>query len=779
VIGLKQVIGKLWNGTRSISTGAMARFLSSGADGERVTKPMEQVGAVNRCIRMRASAISSMPLMVSTTDDQIVESGEIMDLLSCPWPGATSDDLVGWIDALMMLTGACNVVIEQSAGKIPNRLRPVGQDRCKPQYDQGGELVGYRYFKPGDKSGRPRMLEPDEVIPFTLADYQSQKLHDGLSQLKPTMRSIQQVFAADTANLESLYNGVEPGLVFDFGPNTTPTDEQVNQVYRQLDENHRSPSKRNNPLVIGGGASVNDFVKKFTEMEFTKLKSMSVVDVCVSLGVPPLVAGYSGEAGMGHGKELEEAHTAFQFITVLPAAAWIARKLTIHLLPRFQNRSRLFNELSTPRPHEVRSVIYRTARRHARQRRAFVRGAGREPLRFFAWFDSSAVDAVRDAALRRLKEATILTEKLGATQAEVIEAYDAPVSAEHPWQQTWWKPMGLVDVREDTREDEPPPGNPDPPAPDPVDEDQDEKTAAKKKDAAKGLSEKQLAALHDAWWLSIMPLIRDMRKKVEGHFRDLRAEVNRNINRAESKKTIVRKDLVAELLFDLVKNKNRLRAKARPLVRASALLGGSQSMEDAAIAEGKTAAEADPYNIADPRVKAKILARENRITGVDDTVHRRLKKKLATAVADGKSLTEIREVVRVEFNFASERASTIARTEIGAAVEESRHEGRRQAGIPLKSWLWSRRETGREWHMRAEDQTHAHPIAREALFTLPKTGNTCQHPRVTNVAEDDINCGCTTLSRFPDDRRDAELLAYRLQFGFTVARMMVTAGGEA
>jgi HK97 family phage portal protein len=776
LIGIKSIIGKVWHGTatKSINNAAMAKFLGlRGAEADRATRPFEQVGAVNRCIRMRTAAISGMPLMVSTPDDELVESGEIIDLLNQPWPGATDDDLVSWIDALVMLTGACYLVVEQALGQTPTELRPAGRDTCRPQYDADGELTGYKYTKPGDRSGRARHLSPDEVIPFTLADYQSQKLHDGLSQLKPTMRSIQQVYGADTANLESLYNGVEPGLVFDFGPNTTPSDEQIDLVYKQLDENHRSPMNRNRPIVIGGGATVQDFVKKFTEMEFTKLKSMSIVDVCVSLGVPPLVAGYAAEAGLGHGKELEEAHSAFMFITVLPAASWIARKLTVHLLPRFQHRARTFHNFARPDVRSMRCPTYKAARSHARRQRVAsrTRQGARESLQYFAWFDSSAVDAVRDASLRRLKEATILTEKLGATQAEVIEAYDAPISAEHPWQKTWWKPMGLIDVQEDNSADLPGDGS-DPDAPPDGGAkagNGKSRTAENPSTGIRTLSDAQRAHLHELWWNSIQPLVGRMRKKVTGHFRNLRAEVNANLNRVEAAhdaKAIITRDLVAEVLFDLAKSRNKLLVRARPIVRASYLLGGAQSMEDAAVAEGRKPQEADPFNLADPLVESKLRARVNRVGGVTDTVYNRLKNRLAEAVAENQPVSKLREIVKDEFDFAGNRAATIARTEVGAAVEEARHEGRKQAGVPLKSWLWSRRETGRENHMQAERQTHEAPIAVAALFVLPQTGNTCQHPRATNDPQDDINCGCTTLSRYPDDAKDARLLAHRMERGF-------------
>ena len=198
---------------RSVSNAALARFMAGdAAQADRVTRPFEQVGVVNRCIRMRGDALKSMPLMISTRDDELVEAGEVMDLINCPYPGLTTEDLVEWIDALVMLTGACYLIVEEVLGGAPVKARPVGAGTCRPKYDDEGELTHYLYRKPGARGKQEARLEPHEVIPFTLANYQTEKLHDGMAQLTPARRSIDQVYAADTANLESLYNGVEPGL---------------------------------------------------------------------------------------------------------------------------------------------------------------------------------------------------------------------------------------------------------------------------------------------------------------------------------------------------------------------------------------------------------------------------------------------------------------------------------------------------------------------------------------------------------------------------------------
>lgn len=85
----------------------------------------------------------------------------------------------------------------------------------------------------------------------------------------------------------------------------------------------------------------------------------------------------------------------------------------------------------------------------------------------------------------------------------------------------------------------------------------------------------------------------------------------------------------------------------------------------------------------------------------------------------------------------------------------------------MKSWLHSRKEDARLQHQATERQTLEHPIPVRDLFTIAGTSITCPHPRATGIAEQDVNCGCTTLSRYPgDDIRDAALIAHHVGRGF-------------
>lgn len=243
-----------------------------------------------------------------------------------------------------------------------------------------------------------------------------------------------------------------------------------------------------------------------------------------------------------------------------------------------------------------------------------------------------------------------------------------------------------------------------------------------------------------------------------------------SLNPGRSLGAIERRDLIQQILFDLVDANAGLLGKFRPLLIESARLGGEQSMDEAAAATGRD--QPDPFRFADPEVMAALRRRELRVTGLN----RRLRDKLRNVLADGleQQLTtnQLADAIRAQFNGLGNRAAVIARTEIGAAVEEGRAIGRVQAGIPLKSWLWSRKETGRQTHAKIEDQTMAQPLAQQAEFVFPETGNTAQYPRATGDPRDDVNCGCTTIGRYPNDDIRAVIARYQTRGFLTYQALM-------
>ncbi len=161
-------------------------------------------------------------------------------------------------------------------------------------------------------------------------------------------------------------------------------------------------------------------------------------------------------------------------------------------------------------------------------------------------------------------------------------------------------------------------------------------------------------------------------------------------------------------------------------------------------------------SLASEAAQTALRRREVALVGINRTLARQLRSDLASAMTDGKTLDQVKDLIRQRYNVAGGRAATIARTEIGSAVEQGQHIARVEAGVPLKSWLSSRKATGRATHALTEQLTSATPVPLEQDFQIANTGVTCPHPRATGLAEHDINCGCTTISRYPGDTvRDA------------------------
>ena len=736
-------------------------FFSGGATAtDRPGNPFMQVGVVNRCVRVIADAVKSMPLMISTTNDEIIESGPVIDFFDNPYPRMTGDELIAWTVALMMLTRGAYWVIEAREGRMPSRVRVVSALHCVAYYGSDGDVAWYNYTTPG--SGHTARLSVDDVIPLLRENFADERLRSGTSAIEPARMAIDQVYAADISNLASLNNGIDPGLAFEFPGK--PSDDLIKDMRQQLDDRHRGPSRRNRPIFLYEGMKIADFVKKFVEMEFSTLKKMSVADICVAFGVPPLVIGYSGDGSLGQGKESEEAHVVFWQTTVLPLAQWLAGKITTHILSPIPEPSRILSAYVSATQAHRKSPWYAKSRAIAARRR----GPG-ERHKLFAWFDASGIKPVMDMQLRLMNASTVLITN-GIPLNQVIRAYDLPFQ-EQPWGDTWWKPMGLVDVQSDQSmpgSQDPSGPDPDPagkPDPDPIDDPADPND--KNDDPVKAFilqrdTQAQLERIWLAWRASWAPYESRMASLVSRHFMELRGQVLAKLgteNKAFTRAT------VGTILFDLVEANNSLIAKVGPLVRETYNLGGSQAMDEAAAAQGP-GTKPNEFNIADPRVQSAMRQRNIRITETNKTLRRNLAESLAEGVADQETTAQLAERIRKQFNLASGRAATIARTEVGGAMEDARQQGRSQSRTPKKSWLWSRKETGRQNHLETEIETLATPVPNADDFVIAETGNATPYPRGPKLpADDSVNCGCTTLARYDGDNLKSVLNLY-LSRGF-------------
>jgi phage portal protein BeeE len=786
--------------TRSVND-VVAHFAkiaaSSNSDGAP-SHPFSKVVAVFRCVQFIAQNCASLPLMISTIDDRILESGPVIDLLDGPNDRMSAEDFViqtiGWRE----LTGRVHWIFTNTSGVRPTEIVVAGAPQMKPIFPAGrtsGHEIGWKFRPAGMRWDEAITLDADEVWTMRVEGFDPDAPWDGIATVDVVRKAIAQVYRADVANLASLSNGMEPGGAIKTAQNLT--EDQKRDLRQFIAEHHEGETNRRRLLLLEGGMEFQAMQSLFKDMEFSTLKTMSRADICAGFGLDPAAIGYPPEGGRF---EYAKAAKDDAWISrILPTAAWLAGQIDRGILRRFNNDRSLSM-------HDAVKSAQPRARKFAR---GFVCRAPRPARRsaLYAWFDASAVPAVVERDKSNFETAEKMVRVMKSTPAEANDRLDLGLEENDAQKLVW---VSTTEMPWDGS----PPGS-DAPTGDeliePADETQEPQEPQEPEDqknieqVRRELSQATLATIWQSWWRSWAPLRGRMESVVSRHFNALRAEVLANVERLKPGTPVVEgpndqsselsvtldvpivneayqviktdrrtftlpsaqcRDMIGELLFDIIDAKDQLRALVRPLIRTSTQLGGEQSMSEAAAAEGKD--QPDPFSINDPAAVEAMRSREIKVTNIDDTLRRRLTAQLTEGLANGDTTAEIAERVRREFNFSGARSKTIARTEIGGAVENARSLGRDQAKVPSKSWLWSRRETGRPWHMEAEQITLDKPIPNSHDFILPQTGASTPYPRGPGLtAADAVNCGCTAISRYPNDQvKDLRIIRHLKSSGF-------------
>jgi len=145
-----------------------------------------------------------------------------------------------------------------------------------------------------------------------------------------------------------------------------------------------------------------------------------------------------------------------------------------------------------------------------------------------------------------------------------------------------------------------------------------------------------------------------------------------------------------------------------------------------------------------------------KITGyVDETTRSTLRASLEEGVRQGESIRDLRDRVEDVFDAADQtRAEAIARTEVVGAANWATTQAHKVSGVVSeREWVATRDGRARETHLEMDGQK----VAIDKKFTSP-SGATADCPGSFGVAEEDIQCRCTTVAVIddpPDDSEDA------------------------
>lgn len=318
-----------------------------------------------------------------------------------------------------------------------------------------------------------------------------------------------------------------------------------------------------------------------------------------------------------------------------------------------------------------------------------------------AYFDYSNVVAYQEDFKEKVATGVQLAG-MGFTRNEINERLQLGFE-EVPWGDAWWAPFGLTPVKD---------SEPDEPAPD----------VAPKPDQepAKSLFDKR----KDAIWRGFISKQAGYESKMAGmiskYFFEQRKTALAALNESGAEHFKINWD----------EQDKKLKEKAEKWV----YLAIKDGVEFGKAILGR---KSIPDDILESKLTAYLVTRTDKITGINKTIQKQIKKSLTESLATGETIMQIADKFREIYNMASARSMMIARTETVGAVNGGSQLYYEAEGVKQKEWLTARDENVRESHRAIDGQRVL--VGADFSNGLEFPGDQKGEPGEC------INCRCTIL----------------------------------
>lgn len=212
-----------------------------------------------------------------------------------------------------------------------------------------------------------------------------------------------------------------------------------------------------------------------------------------------------------------------------------------------------------------------------------------------------------------------------------------------------------------------------------------------------------------------------------------------SVSSVKSSGSSVTKSAAIDFLFDAAKLALALRSSMQRAHENALQVAGQQLFAEL----GKD----DPFAYPPAEALRFIRARLNKLSGVPDEIHARIKASLEDGLNAGDTMEQLAKRIRQQFNDIDEgRSRVIASTETSAAYGTARAQAMEEAGVQWKAWLTSGNANVRAAHYEAGlTYSHDTPIPLDEPFivggeSLMYPGDPSGSPRNT------INCHCVQIA---------------------------------
>ena len=317
----------------------VGRPVWSKRDFESFAKEAYQFNAVAyHCIRLTAVSAANVKIVLRQ-GDKLIDSHPLLDLLARPGAQRSGKQVMTAVYSYLRLAGNSYLEMVGPENGPPLELWEQRPDRIKVVPAVTGLPAAYEY----EVNGRKRRWDVNPI------DGSSDLMHIkefhptddwyGMSPIEPAATGVDRNNAAAKHNKALLDNGARPSGALVLEPQKTsgidgvvaaPKDV-VDKAYKQLMDRHGGPENAGKPMVLGGIVKWIEMGLSPKDMDFEANKDDSARDICLSLGVPPVLV-LKGESTYNN---LAEADLDFHEQTVLPLAEHVVSHFNAALVPRF------------------------------------------------------------------------------------------------------------------------------------------------------------------------------------------------------------------------------------------------------------------------------------------------------------------------------------------------------------------------------------------------------------------------------------------------------------
>jgi HK97 family phage portal protein len=309
---------------------------------------------VYQCIRRIATAIGGLRWYVTTSRGDELADHPLLRLLERPNPQQARDE---WLEAVIsarLIAG--NAYIERvMVGRTPRELYSLRPDRMAVLAAEGMITpTGYEYRSGSgmvrwdvDPQGQCDLLHWRTFSPTS--DWY------GVSPLEPAAYAVDQHREAMIYMQAILQNGAAPSGALVAPKEQTMTDDQFARLKEQVAASYAGSRNAGRPMVLEGGLQWQPMGMTPQAIGVLEIRHSAARDICLALGVPPLLLNLPGDSTYTN---YSEARIALYEDTVIPMAQSLADAINGWLSPYFGGALLTFDADQVPAMRQKRAELW-------------------------------------------------------------------------------------------------------------------------------------------------------------------------------------------------------------------------------------------------------------------------------------------------------------------------------------------------------------------------------------------------------------------------------------